>query len=71
MKRGRGEGRRERTPVKASVSGVPLLSLPPFFAFLLLLFPQKRPILRLNLDIILTLYSLKFNSMLFHPSELN
>ena len=71
VKRGRGKGRRERAPVKASVSGVPLLSLPPFFAFLLPLFPQKRLILRLNLDIILTLYSLKVNSMLFHPSELN
>ena len=55
MRRGRGEGRRERTPVKASVSGVPLLSPPPFFASLLPLFPQKRLILRLNLDIILTL----------------
>ena len=51
VKRGRGEGRRERAPVKASVSGVPLLSLPSFFAFLLPLFPQKRLILRLNLDI--------------------
>ena len=34
--------------VKASVSGVPLLSLPPFFASLFPLFPQKRLILRLD-----------------------
>ena len=36
-----------KAPVKASVSGVSLLQLSPFFASILPLFPQKRLILRL------------------------
>ena len=38
-----------RAPVKASVLGVSLLQLSPFFAFIFPLFAQKRLILRLNL----------------------
>ena len=36
-----------KAPVKASVSGVSLLQLSPFFASIFPLFPQKRLILRL------------------------
>ena len=36
-----------KVPVKASVSGVSLLQLSPFFASVFPLFPQKRLILRL------------------------
>ena len=58
MRRGRGEGEEGKdfdwmvsnhavwgwkAPVKASVSGVPFLSLPPFFASLLPLFPLGTP----------------------------
>ena len=47
-----GGGRRERkgwmVPVKASVSGVSLLQLSPFFASIFPLFPPKRLILRLG-----------------------
>ena len=38
-----------KAPVKASVSGVSLLQLSPFFASIFPLFPQKRLILRLVL----------------------
>ena len=38
-----------KAPVKASVSGVSLLQLSPFFASIFPLFPQKRLILRLPL----------------------
>ena len=37
-----------KAPVKASVSGVSLLQLSPFFASIFPLFPQKRLILRLE-----------------------
>ena len=37
-----------KAPVKASVSGVSLLQLSPFFASIFPLFPQKRLILRLG-----------------------
>ena len=39
-----------KAPVKASVSGVSLLQLPPFFASIFPLFPQKRLILRLCIN---------------------
>ena len=38
-----------KAPVKASVSGVSLLQLSPFFASIIPLFPQKRLILRLHM----------------------
>ena len=40
---------RWKAPVKASVSGVSLLQLSPFFASIFPLFPQKRLILRLEI----------------------
>ena len=39
-----------KAPVKASVSGVSLLQLSPFFASIFPLFPQKRLILRLTIS---------------------
>ena len=39
-----------KAPVKASVSGVSLLQLSPFFASIFPLFPQKRLILRLCIN---------------------
>ena len=40
-----------KAPVKASVSGVSLLQLSPFFASIFPLFPQKRLILRLTVQL--------------------
>ena len=53
-----------KAPVKASVSGVSLLQLSPFFASIFPLFPQKRLILRLKIVLPL-LFSTKNLSELF------
>ena len=52
-----------KAPVKASVSGVSLLQLSPFFASIFPLFPQKRQILRLRMDVIYTYLHVVLNRL--------
>ena len=66
-----GGGRRERkgwmVPVKASVSGVSLLQLSPFFASIFPLFPQKRLILRLEWHRIIFIIPLRPHAVCKRP----
>ena len=53
-----------KAPVKASVSGVPLLSLPPFFASLPPLFPSGTPDTQATNDEKTALREIPFSRML-------